>query len=291
MKIAERLKVIPLIAAELGKESMSIINLTLEQFGLSVTNRITRKSPVEYIISRIRLAPDETLQELAKHLGLSVDFVGAPREATFWKEGHVKLFISHLARKKETATELREELDRVGISGFVAHNDIAPSKEWQNEIEAALQTCDAVVALMVEGFHQSFWTDQEIGFAFGRGLPVIPVNMGENPYGFIAKIQAYKFRDVPALSETIFKVLLTDARTSRKMSEALVSQFIRSKSFAAATQNLRLLKKIKHWDDPLIEMVKSAPKKNDQIRGAFDVPEGVNALVKKLRSKKALISH
>jgi hypothetical protein len=49
---------------------------------------------------------------------------------------------------------------------------------------------DAFVALMTQEFHDSLWTDQEVGVAFGRGVPIIAVKLGKDPYGFIGKFQA-----------------------------------------------------------------------------------------------------
>lgn len=85
---------------------------------------------------------------------------------------------------------LKEELKLYGISCFVAHEDIHPTKEWQIEIENALDSMDAFVALLTDGFHDSLWTDQEMGFAFARGVPIVPVKLGKDPYGFIGKFQA-----------------------------------------------------------------------------------------------------
>lgn len=282
MKATERVKIMHQISGKLASEDWNIINLTLEQFRMPVS-KTSRLSPQNYILRQIRMADDDDLAEIAHHLELSLP--GGRAEPTFWKSGNVRLFISHLARKKETAGMLREELEHMAISGFVAHSDISPSKEWQQEIETALQTCDGLVALMEVGFHKSFWTDHEVGFVFGRALPVIPVNMGEGPYGFLAKFQAHRFHDVARLADTIFKVFLNDSRTTRKMSEALIGQFERSGSFAMASQNLRLLRKLRYWDEALLERLKLAVKKNDQIRGSFDVPEGVARLLKKVRAE------
>jgi hypothetical protein len=289
MKATQRLKLMRQIALKLGEEDKSIINLTLEQFRLPVS-RSYRIESFEYILRQIATAKNEVLLDLAHHLDVPVVHARAGDNATFWKDGSVRLFISHLARKKEIAGDLRDELAKVGISAFVAHSDISPSKEWQQEIETALSTCDALVALMAEGFHKSYWTDQEVGFAFGRGLPIITVNMGEKPYGFIAKFQTCKFLDLSSLRDTIFKLLMTDQRTSQKMSDALITQFEKSNSFAAASQHLKLLKKIRHWDPAMIERVRVAAKKNNQIKGSFDVPEGVQTLLKKVKSKAILSS-
>jgi hypothetical protein len=284
MKVTERLKLMHQIAKKLAGDEWTIINLTLEQFHLPVT-KTTRLDPASYILKQIRKAQDDILVDLAHHLEIPLAKTALNGTPVFWKENNLRLFISHLAIKKETATALRDELQPCGISAFVAHSDITPSKEWQQEIEIALHTCDGLVALMEEGFHKSFWTDHEVGFVFGRGMPVIPVNMGESPYGFLAKFQAYKFHDIQKLAETIFKVLINDARTTHKMSVALIHQFERSGSFASAGQNLRLLRKIRYWDNSLIERLKLAVRKNDQIKGSFDVPEGVARLLKKVKSE------
>jgi hypothetical protein len=285
MKASVRLKLIRQIAQKLGTESWTIINLTLEQFNMPVS-RTKRGEAVEYILRQISKGEDDALLDLARHL--EIDNVEQPSLSapTFWKNGKVRLFISHLARKKDVATALRDELDKSGISGFVAHNDITPSREWQHEIELALDTCDAMVALMIDGFHKSQWTDHEVGFILGRKLPIIPVNMGEAPYGFISKFQAYKFHDVPKLADTLFKLMLNDPRTTKKMSLALVQQFENSSSFASANSNLKLLRKLRYWDSSLVDRLKIASRKNDQIKGSFDVPEGVTALLKKIAKKE-----
>ncbi len=55
-----------------------------------------------------------------------------------WTDDDVRIFISHVSTNKSEAQELKDYLETFGIKGFVAHSDIKPSKEWQNEIELAL---------------------------------------------------------------------------------------------------------------------------------------------------------
>jgi hypothetical protein len=49
---------------------------------------------------------------------------------------------------------------------------------------------DILVALVTPGFHNSYWTNQEIGIAIGKEKPIISIKIGDNPKGFIAKYQA-----------------------------------------------------------------------------------------------------
>lgn len=111
-------------------------------------------------------------------------------EKRIWSDDGFRVFLSHKTEAKTETAELKQALKLYGISCFVAHEDIHPTHEWQNEIENALSSMDALVALMTEEFHDSNWTDQEVGFAFGRGIPIVAVRLGKDPYGFISKFQA-----------------------------------------------------------------------------------------------------
>jgi hypothetical protein len=91
-------------------------------------------------------------------------------EATFWEPQHFRLFLCHLASFKKTTAALQSALRRFGISAFVAHVDIEPTREWQDEIEAGLWSMDALAAILIPGFKESNWTDQEVGIAVGRGV-------------------------------------------------------------------------------------------------------------------------
>ncbi len=69
----------------------------------------------------------------------------------FWLPGHFRLFISHLGEHKESAQRLAKTLRAYGITSFVAHEDIEPTKEWQLEIHRALFSMDALAAILSRG--------------------------------------------------------------------------------------------------------------------------------------------
>jgi nucleoside 2-deoxyribosyltransferase len=148
-------------------------------------------------------------------------------EPPFWRLGMLKLFVTHLAAHRQFAADLQEALWGYGISAFVAHNDIEPTQEWQTEIETALATCDALVALLHPEFHQSNWTDQETGFAMGRGIPVFSIRFGQDPYGFIGRFQAFdgKGKSAQTLARELFDTYRKNKQTQDAMAEALVSLF------------------------------------------------------------------
>lgn len=137
-----------------------------------------------------------------------------------WGDAGYRLFLSHKAEIKVQAGDLKTRLIAFGVSCFVAHEDIHPTREWQEEIENALDSMDAFVALMTEDFHDSLWTDQEVGYALARSVPIIAVRLGKDPYGFIGKFQAISsgWQNAPA---DIAKVLIKKDRMLSAYIQAL----------------------------------------------------------------------
>lgn len=81
---------------------------------------------------------------------------------------HCRVFLSHRTEDKSHAAKVADELTKLGHRTFVAHQDISPTREWRDEIVHALNSMTHFVALITNDFHGGGWTDQEIGYAFGR---------------------------------------------------------------------------------------------------------------------------
>ena len=238
-----------------------------------------------YVLTMVEDAPDDVLAELGEHMGHKVEQHGlvVRAEPKFWQPGMMRLFITHLAKHKMFAAQLQASLVNYGISSFVAHNDIEPTSEWQNEIEAALATCDALVALLHEDFHESNWTDQEIGFVMGRGVPVASIRLGHTPYGFIGRFQAFNGhgKSVTDLARELFDCYRKNKYTESKIAEALVTMFEDSWSFANAKTVLAYLEESTVWSPSLSERVQAAVENNGQVSGSFGVPKRVENLIAK----------
>ena len=126
-----------------------------------------------------------------------------------WRNGYFRMFISHITSKKNQASNLKNALEEYGITSFVAHEDINPTKEWQKEIQRALNSMDCMSAMLYDGFHQSNWCDQEVGIALGRNITVLPLLPDSDPYGFLGEYQGIKIKGMypEALAKQIFKIL------------------------------------------------------------------------------------
>ena len=99
------------------------------------------------------------------------------------------VFISHKAEEKSFASSLKGALMSYGIDSFVAHEDIHVTVEWEREIERMLRCCDAFVYLASQMSNASPWCQQEIGWAFGRNIPMMSVTLNADPIGFFGTRQ------------------------------------------------------------------------------------------------------
>jgi hypothetical protein len=121
---------------------------------------------------------------------LSDEPIGADALDRIWeRDGLLRLFLSHVSAHKVEVGNLKRALRIYGVSAFVAHDDIEPTLEWQSEIQLALTTAHSLAALLTPTFHESKWTDQEVGIALGRGIFVFGVRLPTAPYGFIGHLQ------------------------------------------------------------------------------------------------------
>ncbi len=267
-------------------EEWPLIDVTLRQFSLPQSD-MWEGSKESYVLSMIEEASDETLMALGKHVGFELQSPVRGVEPPFWRKDHLRLFISHLADHRKYAADVQSALMSYGISAFVAHNDIEPTAVWLAEIETALSTCDTLIAFLHPKFHASYWTDQEIGFAMGRGLPVFSIRFGQDPYGFIGRFQAFEGtnKEPQYLGRELFEALRKHKQTQRRMATALVSLFETSGSFAAAKDHIGYLEDVETWDPSFPDRLRAAVETNFQIKRSWGVPESVERLIKRWQEK------
>jgi TIR domain len=281
---SQRIKILKEVSNQLKDDEWPEIDLVLTQFQLPTQYR-WEGTKAAYVLEMANAATDDVLNSLAEHFDLSAAVPGTPAvlHPSFWKEGTLKVFISHLAVHRKFAGELQAELAKLGISAFVAHNDIEPASEWQTEIEKALATCDSLVALLHSDFHKSNCTDQEIGFAMGRGVPIFSVRAGQDPYGFIGRFQAFQGagKAAYALAYELFNAFRKHKQTQDMMPEILITLLENSKSFDKARTRTGFLEEVESWKTSFTSRLRSAIKNNSQISGSWGVPDRLETLIVK----------
>jgi hypothetical protein len=194
-----------------------------------------------------------------------------------WPDNRFRLFLSHVSKHKVAVSKLKDELELFGISAFVAHEAIKPSLEWLREIELALRSTHALLALITPDFHASVWTDQEIGWAFGRGVLVVPVRLGVDPYGFVGKVQGISgdLEKPKKLAELVFETLLSNPQTHGEIRRAFVTALCGSGSYPQSIMLRDYITEIADFTDEEKTAMREACEKNDQVSNAYKVPDTI----------------
>jgi hypothetical protein len=123
---------------------------------------------------------------------------------------------------------------------------------------------DAFVALLTPDFHASKWTDQKIGFAFARGVPIVAVRMGLDPYGFIEKFQALS-SSWSNCAVDVAKVLIKNDRMVLAYLRALPA----CQNWDAGNKLAKVLPEIEHLSQAQIDDLVAAFNETGELRGAF----------------------
>jgi len=193
--------------------------------------------------------------------------VGDADALRLWEPQTFRLFLSHVSVHKVAVSNLKGYLRTLGVSAFVAHEDIEPTLEWQTEIDFALRSMHAMAALLTPEFHSSNWTDQEVGVAVARGAMIVPVKLGLDPYGFIARQQALTgdLTKPGPLAFAIARVLLRQAATGQPMREALAVALERAASFADAKSVASLIETSEGFTPDQLRRIGVSTEANSQV--------------------------
>jgi TIR domain len=300
MRRGDRIELLKKLADRLSADDYSWDDrrLVLYQFGFSVTSPDDWEGTARaYAIWHLEDVNDETLVELDEYL-----FGGSSRDVLDpailpWESGTFRLFISHTSANAELAGKLRGYFAPWRVDAFVAHSTIEPTREWERVIEAALSSCHALTALVSDDFVASRWCDQEVGYCLARRAPIVPVRLGVDPHGFIAKFQAARVEHphtAPWIADGIFRALARHAALRELMVAPVVHRFAATTNFDGARANFPLLDEIPSelWTRDLVELTERAIEDNSQLRNANllrpvsePVPEATRELLAPIRER------
>lgn len=253
----------------------------VDQFEEAIAKKITTilRDTGNHHLSRVEIAPILANPATSK----SAPKPTADDVSRIWQPDCLKLFLSHVSAHKKAISSLKDELKIYGISGFVAHEDIEPTKEWENEIFLALNSANALAAFLTPDFTDSKWTDQEVGIALGRGMLVIPIGLGIDPYGFMAGKQAMpgSFENIEKLATGLIDILLKHHSTSELMHVSLVTFFEKAISFDNAMKVSKMAIRTNNFTQGQLSRIQKACENNNQVAKAYGVPERIDAYLNK----------
>lgn len=281
MKPSDRIKLIKKIQGLTNKLPTHELELIYHQFGMEYNGSMNNTG--SWVIKPNFDVAGETLQELYDHLVSDGDAIDSKKEEpSCWVPNRLRLFLSHVSEDKKQVVSIKLALAQCGISAFVAHQDIEPTKEWVDVILGALETCHALAALLTPNFHQSKWTDQEIGYCIRRGVPILPVRLGIDPYGFLGRFQGLPGSSKPeVVAEQIYSVLAKKPKVAHILAAASVDQFINCKSFEMSHQYLNALKRLPAdiLTQEQRDSIETAVQTNPKLKGAHFMVDKVRTFL------------
>ena len=288
----EKLELLDSIALELqGRMTFKDIDAYFKGHGVPTQDDYPHNSKRSYSKDMLANVDDETIFKIANEVGAPSSNQAPTKEVTFWKTGHFKLFLSHLAIFKLQTSHLQSALRKYAISSFVAHEDIEPTKEWQQEIEAGLKTMDALAAILMQGFKESNWCDQEVGVAVGRDVLIIPIRKGLDPYGFIGKYQGIQAhgKSIGEVAEAIFQTLVKSPKTQNKMLLAISGSIVNATSPEEALDKVAIIKLLESIPIDILENLKVQVADNKLLTDSQNFINQLNIMLTKFKVSKLQI--
>jgi len=194
-----------------------------------------------------------------------------------------RLFLSHIYEHRDFVVKVKNELWSRAISAFIAHQDIAPTQLWRDEIENALNSCHAAAAFLHQGFKASDWADQEVGFAVGRGLIVVPICLGEMPYGLMEKFQGIRAEssDPSEVATAVADTLIDNTATQAAMAIPAVNRFEQADNEQKAQNWIRRLDRFATLPPDLLQRIAEVGGRNTVIANAKGVTDRIAALLER----------
>jgi hypothetical protein len=270
----------------LSTRPVAEIKLTLQEFGVDTWHfENSALDSFAYCTQQLQTANDDVLTSINQFL--NGDDAAPVESQVLWGPEPGRAFLSHTHDNRYFVAEVKALLPRYGISGFVAHADIDPSKQWRGVITEALSTCHIFVAFLDDGFHQSQWCDQEVGWALSRNIPILPVRpLGvdrsvNRTDGFLEEHQDVFLGDargarrfVPAwTARQVFSSLVSHVRTREVGVQALAEAFVNSGSFDQTRWLWSLIERQPIIETPQLRRLEYAVQTSRQVYEAV-IPGG-----------------
>jgi hypothetical protein len=86
---------------------------------------------------------------------------------------HPSLFVCHSTEDHQLALEIVGEIERHGLSCWIAPRDVVPGEPYRDEIADAIERCSAMLVVFSEHCNSSMWVPREIAVADDAGKTII----------------------------------------------------------------------------------------------------------------------
>jgi len=189
----------------------------------------------------------------------------------------MRTFISYASDINRTAGRIKEDLDQFGFNCFLAHEDIPPQTVWPAEILKALERCDLFLPLLTDGFIESFYCQQETGFAYCKKVEILPVYISKAPIGMIAEMQAVRFnkKEFESSCWKIIKHVAKRESLSGPVLDALIKWFGESGGYDIAVERAKKILNEFDFTPRQVKTIRRHIKENTQIHQTKEARDSI----------------
>lgn len=89
--------------------------------------------------------------------------------------GTRQLFISNSMNDADWVGNVRNQIERAGLTAYLAVHDVEPGHAVVDKIKTAIDASAAVIVVLTENATASTWVQQEIGYSSRAGKLVVPL--------------------------------------------------------------------------------------------------------------------
>ena len=198
-----------------------------------------------------------------------------------FNENIVKIFISHSSKNKHDAKNIKNILRDFFpcIEVFVAHDDLQPTQNFNEDIIDKLKKCGLFILLVSKNIVDSNYVQQEIGMGKILNKRILPIRLDDTiQNGFIQQIQGIK---KPELDGDLLKIIIEqlDFPTS------ILCKFLRhSITFKQTFLLYEILNEKNDFTEEDLIYLKFGLEKNSQISDSYK-KNGISELIIKYEKK------
>ncbi|WP_165497020.1 toll/interleukin-1 receptor domain-containing protein [Rhodococcus sp. ABRD24] len=273
-----RIELLFQVVEELENLTSDREDIVLQTYGIE-PRRFEGFGPGSTLAEAVNSASDDQVLALARQFDIDTPQVDAPVAVAHSAARSAEplfMFASHLTTHRALVAAVANRLERYNITLFVAHDSIAVDNPWAAEIENALDRADAGVVFVHDGFKQSDWCDQEVGWMLGRKIPVFAFMFDATAYGPLGQRQAEQVRgaaDPTKIAESIVDRAKAKPELVAGLTASLVNAISASGSFATTDAVWARLRELRSLDSGQCAQLLEATKTNTQIyRAVSKVP-------------------
>jgi len=150
-------------------------------------------------------------------------------------------FISYQTRDKQIARQVKDILASIGITSFMAHEDIDVSEEWRAKILEEISKAGIFVSILSQNYYSSVWCVQESGVAvFRDNMTIIPLSIdGSISQGFFSNIQSTKIEPEQMSLRELLPGLVK--HNFKQAADEIIKLIGGSRSFRGAEANFQII--------------------------------------------------